>query len=877
MVDPQWSTRFQPVVLESIPLLAKLLRVELGLLDELLSKKCINERHYTELSDARKRESDDVRAQSLFGILCLQPEPSFATFCGVLLQLGERAGQDLYHLLTCEELTVTVKVAFWLEELYRLHEAAFITAFEDFLQKKFLPRRVRIVNHLWKRSKRYPDSIEWPHIHITLPKIDRQRFELERKSYVFCVLEFMNMHRQNIYFRTKADKRKIIMIVPETVFVDKIFRLSDRSQEIYVEALKRGSVTVNRSRIIVAGQDGAGKSCFVDSLLNRLFEEDKPSTEGAAVALTHTETSGWVASERADHLDPLIAEAVYRLDAKSEEAKEAGVSECYCDSPTSVDSMKPAPAVVALAEKLKLKAVGVEAKTLTTSQKKLTSIFLAKKPSEEDLSKQILGVHDIWDLGGQEVYLATHSALMPGSKAFGLTMYMIVMDISKSLSAKAESFHRSSAGDEGVINQKNELGWIRTNGDFPLYWFGSITAAHEETPMGDHFLGRDEEVAPPPVFAIGSHRDVLDCDKNRFPDSESVKDWLKEQGKLFEQLLEGSDFVKHIVIPKKDGVNEDDDDDFREMTHFFKRIFLIDNSVSGSEHPCKGVKEIRERVDRLTKTYWKGMKKQPLFWVYLEILLFRWSEVMRTVLANVDEIAKLAKHPAVCNISNRDEVLVALKYLASVGAILYYPEVDGLKDVVFTRPMWVIKSLSAFVTAAEPGPFMMPAWNNLKQKGIMSNELLQYRLEQMRKTEDEYLTIFLECADQKQIDDDNRRIIRFLELLDVIAPVKGSSQTNFYVPSMLKTLLLYSPTYWERLTCTVGDVKPPCYDLPAPLIVIPKKLKFVPECLFFRLITRFLKMYPNRPRLSRHQCIFLVQDRDSPVQGMQQSLTQKPQ
>ncbi|XP_065836580.1 putative ankyrin repeat protein RF_0381 isoform X2 [Oscarella lobularis] len=33
---------------------------------------------------------------------------------------------------------------------------------------------------------------------------------------------------------------------------------ADPSQEIYDEALKRGSVTVNRSRVIVAGQDGAG-------------------------------------------------------------------------------------------------------------------------------------------------------------------------------------------------------------------------------------------------------------------------------------------------------------------------------------------------------------------------------------------------------------------------------------------------------------------------------------------------------------------------------------------------------------------------------------------------------------------------------------------
>ena len=64
---------------------------------------------------------------------------------------------------------------------------------------------------------------------------------------------------------------------------------------------------MNRSRVIVTGQDGAGKSCLVDSLLNRPFAKDKASTEGAAVDMVHTTTSDWVATDSKDHLDPLIA------------------------------------------------------------------------------------------------------------------------------------------------------------------------------------------------------------------------------------------------------------------------------------------------------------------------------------------------------------------------------------------------------------------------------------------------------------------------------------------------------------------------------------------------------------------------------------------
>ena len=642
-------------------------------------------------------------------------------------------------------------------------------------------------------------------------------------------------------------------------------RIQDSSgnfQKYYDEALQRGFMSINRSRVIVVGQDGAGKSCLVDSLLDRLFESGKASTEGAAVTMTYTAVRGWVATNRKEYLDTLIAEGCYRnlqqlalKESASESAFSADEINSYSEpeeeaeeagnrvSPVKTKSVRPA------------EAVGIEAKTLTHNQLNLMSSFIAEKPSVEDLRDRTLGVRDIWDLGGQEVYLATHSALMPNT--FGLSIYMVVIDISKSLSDRAESFHRSTDGD--VTNLSNDLGWIRTNEDFPLYWFGSITAAHEETARGDYWLGEDEEVNPPPVFAIGSHRDVVENDNQRFPDSAK---WLSQQGQRFEELLRDSEFVRHIVSPKRGAQERKDDEDLREMSHFIQRIFLIDNSVSGSGSPCRTVEEIRRRVDRMASTYCRRMQKQPLFWVYLELLLFRWRKSMKTIVARVDEIAEIARQPNICAISSRDEILAALMYLANVGAILYYPEVDGLKDIVFTSPTWVIKALSAFVTASKPGPNLEPEWNNLKKTGIMSSELMKYRLKQMRQGAKSVSdgSDSSEDDNPESIENENKLIVRLLQLLDVIAPPAESSAKNeFYVPSMLRKSFLSSRTRWEEHTYSS--------HFPAPLIVIPTKLKFVPECLYFRLVTRFLNLYSKMPRVSRHQCIFLVNDEESSVRG----------
>ena len=175
--------------------------------------------------------------------------------------------------------------------------------------------------------------------------------------------------------------------------------------------------------------------------------------------------------------------------------------------------------------------------------------------------------------------------------------------------------------------------------------------------------------------------------------------------------------------------------------------------------------------------------------------------------------------------------------------------------------MWVMKALSAFVTAAEPGPYLMPKWRILKSKGVMSNDLMSYHLKQIR----DYDSDDFGAADTEKIESENRLIFRLLELLDIITPFSESSQQDFYVPSLLTTAFLLSPTDWELLSLT--DSKPSRKDCPAPLIVFPTRLKFVPEFLYFRLITRFLNVYSNKPRLSRHQCIFLVQDIYSPVEG----------
>ena len=72
--------------------------------------------------------------------------------------------------------------------------------------------------------------------------------------------------------------------------VDDDYRSVDES--IYKEACASGSVPINRYRVMVVGQDGAGKSCLIDSFLDRQFKPQNPSTDGIAIHVAVTAAEG---------------------------------------------------------------------------------------------------------------------------------------------------------------------------------------------------------------------------------------------------------------------------------------------------------------------------------------------------------------------------------------------------------------------------------------------------------------------------------------------------------------------------------------------------------------------------------------------------------
>ncbi|XP_065840232.1 uncharacterized protein [Oscarella lobularis] len=176
-----------------------------------------------------------------------------------------------------------------------------------------------------------------------------------------------------------------------------IYKQNNIDEDIYQKALAFGSVPVNRYRVMVVGQDGAGKSCLIDSFLGRPFKAKNPSTDGVAIHMAVTAAEGkegqhtWTEeNDKAQHLKDLLA-AGYVFKKKDQKS-----------NPTeAVSRLEPA-----------------EHTTEFDIKKLADSEYLKSDEALAALKKCEVNQKLLWDLGGQEMYLASHAALMPAESDY---------------------------------------------------------------------------------------------------------------------------------------------------------------------------------------------------------------------------------------------------------------------------------------------------------------------------------------------------------------------------------------------------------------------------------------------------------------------------
>ena len=282
-----------------------------------------------------------------------------------------------------------------------------------------------------------------------------------------------------------------------------LFFTGDTEEELraYKHALKYGKAKSSSVSIYILGQENAGKTCLVASLLGDKFEENT-ATKGADIDVCTVFSSKWS-----------------RVDKKNIPKKLHKMYHCKLKATAEIK-------ISAEQGKSVLKA--------ENKQQLLDSLPALPKAVKADLEQAKTAVlidenginAIIWDFAGQSVYYGLHSMFLKEDN-----VAMIVFDASQNLQDPVKGRDSDESPDPQM-----SINPTTTGCESVCYWLKSI---HSICRKDGAPLGATSRFVPT-VFLVATHLDLIG-------DSEAVE---KRKQEIIDQLvlaLEGKPFAMHLA------------------------------------------------------------------------------------------------------------------------------------------------------------------------------------------------------------------------------------------------------------------------------------------------------------------------------------------
>ncbi|XP_074620260.1 uncharacterized protein LOC141879049 isoform X6 [Acropora palmata] len=588
-----------------------------------------------------------------------------------------------------------------------------------------------------------------------------------------------------------------------------------RAERAFQKALQTGKVKVYRGRIMLLGQDRAGKTSLKKSLLGLPFDPNQESTVGVEVDRSRCEIEvdevvNWMPSERKKHevsefeveIARFIARDLTESEAdddstaihpnveelkttdKLEEAHEEptllpDVNETATDAEETREIAEDGKKAV-FEEKLVDKDEVSDVRHLDISSTTLRNNVTAQvmhhlqSPRLEDDIKSKEAILTLWDFAGQHLYYASHPVFLSGR-----AVYILVHNLNKSLLATAEPLVRQGMNDILLENPNNE-----TNLDNLLSWLVSVhnIRSNANTNVAHH--GTKQSYLRPPVIIVGTNLD------QPFEDVKTAENHIKNS-------VLGKDYAKHVIMP----------------------FFTVNNKAENDE----GVQKLRHKIMEVLKDEPYMPEEVPLRWFNFERAV---DALVAKQIYFMDLNQLLSIIRQVCHIDDEEEVTAMLNFYHDLGVIVKHGR------TVVLQAQWLIDLFKQLITVRphdEADPLYVNCWRELERNGILRMALVDH--------------VFSEFSKKGLRKQD---ILDMMELYGLIAKFSNATDENqdeqsYFVPTQLRS----SPS-------ALCEIKPSECD-PCPL-VLHFRDGFVPHGLFPRLVSEFIHWcsengFRNTPQL----------------------------
>ncbi|XP_068689636.1 uncharacterized protein [Montipora foliosa] len=613
--------------------------------------------------------------------------------------------------------------------------------------------------------------------------------------------------------------------------------LARGSKAVYAfqKAMQTGKVKVYRGRIMLLGQDRAGKTSLKKSLLGLPFDPWQESTVGVEVDQSTCEIEvdqviNWTSSERKKLEECEFGEEIARLiakdlaqteeDKKNETAAELQLVQIQksslkeevgdqenLESPSNepkswsyVDQKSEIAVEVgkskdeAPVEKSNELELNIDTTTMPSNVTDLVVRYLQDLRLEDDVKTKEV-ILSLWDFAGQHLYYAAHSVFLSQR-----AVYVLVYNLNKNLLVEAKHSCRQGITEILLDNFNNE-----SNLENLLSWLVSVHSIRSVAVDSHKNLENEKKklrYLRPPVIIVGTHAD------QPFEDVKTTEKRIKDR-------ILGKEYAKHVITT----------------------YFAVNNKTENHE----GVQKLRQKIMEVLKNEPYMGEEVPLRW-------FHFEKVVEALVAksmyhmNLDQLLPVIKQ--VCRIDDEDETTAMLNFYHGLGVIVKHGR------TVVLQAQWLIDLFKQLITVPpyeEADALCVNWWKELQDTGILRTALVDY-----------VFADFIEKGLQKQ------DILEMMELYGLIAKFSSGMSTS----ENEEEPLYFVPTQLTSSSSELCEIKPSERD-PCPLFVDFLD-GFVPHGLFPQFVSRCIswcsengfketpKLFNNGARFSLGKQIILA-------------------
>ena len=567
-----------------------------------------------------------------------------------------------------------------------------------------------------------------------------------------------------------------------------------RATEAYNRALLEGKGYARRVPVMIIGQARTGKTSLKRSLKGELFNPNEKSTEGIETDPSYfkVSTDVWRTGKNGTGTESeptfsfehqaaqLIVERLEERMAGSSNAEELSPNSNNAateppkvsDEHTNSIIIELSPQDTKLVEKDKADLEEPSAERMTSSRQVSHDHLRVLKLPEDiaALVQRLLEKNDndkddiysiIWDFGGQSVYYDTHPIFLTRK-----AIYILACNLSCDPYQKADPPTKKGMGEN-----LEDVCCSKTNLDYLDFWMSSV-----------YSLVRPDVVSKklPVVFLACTHADKQSQNAN----PSKIYDSLK--GKVYKELLKG--------------------------------LFVVDNTKSGSDDECRGVKKLREKVLSVAKTLPQMEEAIPLKWLKFEKVLYLLSQDGYKWIP-IEKARQIATEE--CGISDDEETIrTLLDFLHDQRVLIHFSDSPELKSLVILSPQWLIDVFKEVITVKswEDVEGFGDLWSSFQKTGILDEKVLDDAWRSLIDTDDNRET----CKST---------LISIMERFNLLFswPSSDGTTKQYLVPSMLMS----PPTEQVRKHLD-------CVRIPSLFVAFGSRR--VPSGFFSRLLLLFYRL-----------------------------------